>query len=176
MPHILDFSKVIHYLDDECFSLVDTLTNSKPCRKKKVVWVMGSSVVYWASRSAISCPKGNHLTLQDKYVAILWFGVREMRWKDLDSFFESKLKSNPTPDYLVVHLGFNDLGILTLLIVFNQGKQVRVRARARTWFSSTYVTRTLGALHWNGECMYTEPKDSNRAFANVENKSVFERT
>lgn len=79
MPHILDFSKVIHYLDDECFSLVDTLTNSKPCRKKKVVWVMGSSVVYWASRSAISCPKGNHLTLQDKYVAILWFGVREMR-------------------------------------------------------------------------------------------------
>lgn len=98
-----------------------------------------------------------------------------MRWKDFDSFFESKLKSNPTPDYLVVHLGFNDLGILTLLIVFNQGRQVKVRTRARTWFPSTFVTRTLDVLHWNGECMYTELKDWNRAFANAEKKSVLER-
>lgn len=143
--------------------------------KRKFVWFMGSSVVYWASRRAINCPRGKHLTLQDMYVAIMWFGVREMRWKDFDSFFESKLKSNPTPDYLVVHLGFNDLGILTLLIVFNQGRQVKVRTRARTWFPSTFVTRTLDVLHWNGECMYTELKDWNRAFANAENKSVLER-
>lgn len=136
---------------------------------------MGSFVVYWASRSAINCPRGKRLKPQDKYVAILWFGVREMRWKDFDSLFESKLKSNPTPDYLVVHLGFNDLGILTLSIVFNQRRQIRVRARARTWFPSSYVTHILDALHWNGECMYTEHKDSNRAFANAENKSVLER-
>lgn len=42
-----------------------------------------------------------------------------MRWKDLDFFFEFKLKFNLIFDYLVVYLGFNDFGILIFLIVFN---------------------------------------------------------
>lgn len=68
--------------------------------------------MYWAARSACIRPGGKHLTLHDKNINILWFGVRGMRWKDFDPLFDNKLKSNPPPDYLVVHLGSNDLGIL----------------------------------------------------------------
>lgn len=46
-----------------------------------------------------------------------------MKWKDFDSFFESnKLKSNPPPYYLVVHLGSNDLDILPDLELYQNIK------------------------------------------------------
>lgn len=121
MPHTctLDFSKVIHYLDDECFSFVHTLTNPS------FVGV-GEFLDYGIIYCIRGCPKrpgGKHPTIQDKNIAILWFGVRRMKWKDFDSFFESnKLKSNPPPYYLVVHLGSNDLGILPDLELYQNIK------------------------------------------------------
>lgn len=72
----------------------------------------GISIVYWAEGSAYIRPGGKHLTLQDLNINILWFRVKGMRWKDFGPLFDNKLKYNPPPDYPVVHLGLNDLGIL----------------------------------------------------------------
>ncbi|CAC5372752.1 unnamed protein product [Mytilus coruscus] len=32
-----------------------------------------------------------------------------MKWKDLDSTFENEIKKKPTPNYIIVYLGANDL-------------------------------------------------------------------
>ena len=78
---------------------------------KKVVWVIGSSIVYWAARSTSTRPGGKDLTLQTKNITILWFGIRGMKWQDFDSTFEKKLKFNPH-HYYQTTWWYTDLVIL----------------------------------------------------------------
>ena len=83
---------------------------------------MGSSIVHWAASSANNRPGGKHFALRVKNVQILWFGVRGMKWEQFDSMLYSKLDANAAPNYLVVHLGSNDLGIVPGLELFNRIK------------------------------------------------------
>lgn len=110
---------------------------------------MGSSIVYWAARSACIRPGGKHLTLQDKNINILWFGVRGMRWKDFDPLFDNKLKSNPPPDYLVVHLGSNDLGILCGVELIHTVKCSLLRCKVLVPGLTIIWSDMLPRLYWH---------------------------
>ncbi|XP_048772793.2 exosome complex component RRP45-like [Ostrea edulis] len=74
------------------------------------VWIVGSSIVYWAeSRAKV---RGIHnLTYNETEVAIYWDGMRGMRWDSLMVNLQRDLAvwDLPEPDVLVIHLGSNDV-------------------------------------------------------------------
>ncbi|XP_063401013.1 uncharacterized protein LOC134685303 isoform X2 [Mytilus trossulus] len=79
----------------------------------KSIWLIGSSIVYWANKEASSRPGGLHLGLQNTGAHMVWIGQRGMKWGDLNRVFEQRLINRPLPSFLVIQLGSNDLGILT---------------------------------------------------------------
>ncbi|XP_063397183.1 uncharacterized protein LOC134681477 [Mytilus trossulus] len=79
----------------------------------KSIWLIGSSIVYWANKEASSRPGGLHLGLQNTGAHMVWIGQRGMKWGDLNRVFEQRLLNRPLPSFLVIQLGSNDLGILT---------------------------------------------------------------
>ena len=76
----------------------------------------------WAYRSTGSHSGRKDLNLKDRNVNIMWFGVRGTRWEQFDALFESKFKSSPLSNYLLVHLGSNDLGLISGFEFFLQIK------------------------------------------------------
>ncbi|CAG2231890.1 unnamed protein product [Mytilus edulis] len=79
----------------------------------KTIWLIGSSIVYWANKEASSRPGGLHLGLQNTGAHMVWIGQRGMKWGDLNRVFEQRLLNRPLPSFLVIQLGSNDLGIST---------------------------------------------------------------
>ncbi|CAG2193979.1 unnamed protein product [Mytilus edulis] len=79
----------------------------------KTIWLIGSSIVYWANKEASSRPGGLHLGLQNTGAHMIWIGQRGMKWGDLNTVFEQRLLNRPLPSFLVIQLGSNDLGIST---------------------------------------------------------------
>ncbi|XP_071126174.1 uncharacterized protein [Mytilus edulis] len=82
-------------------------------RGVKTIWLIGSSIVYWANKEASSRPGGLHLGLQNTGAHMIWIGQRGMKWGDLNTVFEQRLLNRPLPSFLVIQLGSNDLGIST---------------------------------------------------------------
>lgn len=97
-----------------CFIFVHSLKNSQVCKMyMQESFYLRDHLLYTGLPDAASIVLGKRSSaLQDKNMSILWFGFRGMRQKDFDFFSETKLNVNPPPDFFVLHLGCNDLGIL----------------------------------------------------------------
>ena len=65
--------------------------------------MIGSSIVYWASRRAAGRAGGPHPTIH-------WFGKRGMKWGELIPSIKRELLSYSIPDVLLIQLGSNDIG------------------------------------------------------------------
>ena len=72
-----------------------------------------------------------------------------MRWQDFDSTFEKKIKANPSPNYLVVHLGFNDLGILPRAQLFQSIKCSFLHRKLLAPNISIAWSEILPRLYWH---------------------------
>jgi lysophospholipase L1-like esterase len=110
---------------------------------------MGSSIIYWASRSAIKRPGGKNLNLQLNNLTISWFGTRGMKWEAFDPQFENQLKHYPPPDYLVVHLGSNDLGIVSAIELFDSIKCSLLRCKVLAPNLTIIWSDILPRLYWH---------------------------
>ncbi|XP_067648936.1 uncharacterized protein [Haliotis asinina] len=75
----------------------------------QVIWMMGSSLVYWAHRRAVTRPIGMHLGLEQHGVSVRWHGRRGMQWDNLIPIVVQQLRRQPPPNILLIHLGSNDL-------------------------------------------------------------------
>ncbi|KAJ8314851.1 hypothetical protein KUTeg_007001 [Tegillarca granosa] len=71
------------------------------------IWIVGSSIVYWAQRRALSRPVGRNLGLEKYGVQIRWCVIRGMKWSQLLTRIQRDLRN--FPQYLVIQLGSNDL-------------------------------------------------------------------
>ena len=111
--------------------------------------MIGSSIVYWAARSAIKRPGGRHLNLQLHNLYIEWFGTRGMKWQDFDPLFENKLSTSPPPDYLVVHLGSNDLGSIRSSELVYSMKCSFLRCKALAPNSTIIWSDMLPRRYWH---------------------------
>lgn len=69
-------------------------------------------MVYWANRSACRRDGGSNLNLQNIGGVVYWFGNRGMLWEELIHLLEGLIKNRPPPDYLVIQLGSNNLGLM----------------------------------------------------------------
>lgn len=69
-------------------------------------WIIGSSLVYWASHRAASC-WGSCPELSVPTTS--WYGVRGMRWSQLLPKIRTLLQDRQAPNVIILHLGGNDL-------------------------------------------------------------------
>ena len=74
------------------------------------IWLIGSSIVYWARRSVFFRPGGMDLGLQTSGCRISWFVQRGMTWKQFTPAVCSYLDRHPSPGMILIQLGSNDLG------------------------------------------------------------------
>ena len=119
--------------------------------------------MYWAYRSSCSRPGGRHLNLKDRNVNIMWFCVKGMRWEQFDALFESTLKSSPPPNYLLVHLGSNDLGLIPGIQLFHLIKCSFLRCKVLAPHMTIIWSDLLPRLYWhNASKIDSARKDVNR--------------
>ena len=79
----------------------------------------------------------------------MWFGVRGMSWEQFDSLFENKLKSSPPPNYLLVHLGSNDLGLIPGIELFHPIKCSFLRCKVLAPNMTIIWSDMLPRLYWH---------------------------
>nr|XP_033793128.1 uncharacterized protein LOC117357060 [Geotrypetes seraphini] len=78
------------------------------------VWIVGHSFIHRAGERALIRPGGRHLGLEHRGVRVSWWGQRGMRWHQLLPLM-ARQRSNPRrPDLLLVHLGGNDVDVMTV--------------------------------------------------------------
>ena len=105
--------------------------------------------MYWAYRSTGSHSGRKHLNLKYRNVNITWFGVRGTRWEQFDALFESKFKSSPPSNYLLVHLGSNDLGLISGFELFLQIKCSVLRCKVLAPNMTIIWSDMLPRLYWH---------------------------
>ena len=75
--------------------------------------MLGSSFIYWANKEAATRPGGLDLGLQFVGGRVTWMGTRSMHWQDFQASVSEKLQTRPAPSFLLIHLGSNDLGVVS---------------------------------------------------------------
>lgn len=72
-----------------------------------------------------------------------------MKWEQFDSMLYSKLGANAAPNYLVVHLGSNDLGIVPGLELFNRIICSFLRCKLLLPDTTIIYSDILPRLYWH---------------------------
>ena len=65
---------------------------------RRTIWLIGSSIVYWAHRNASTRPGGPNLNLQYIGGSVTWYGKRGMMWEELSPVVEKTVASAPSPE------------------------------------------------------------------------------
>ena len=73
------------------------------------IWIVGTSIVYWAHRRAIVRPIGSNLSFDKQAARISWLGRRGMKWNNLIPYIRARVQTICPPQVLVIQLGSNDL-------------------------------------------------------------------
>ena len=74
------------------------------------MWIVGSSIVKYAFLEARQRPGGVNLSLQRLGVNIWWQGRSGLTLSKLRNHIRTMMKLEDPPNYIVVHIGGNDLG------------------------------------------------------------------
>ncbi|XP_041346999.1 uncharacterized protein LOC121366737, partial [Gigantopelta aegis] len=82
--------------------------NSHNLTQNRKVWIVGSSIIYWASKRA-AVQLNSHLRLERLGVNISWMGRRGLKWDGAMYNIRKRLVENPPPQYIVLHVGSNDV-------------------------------------------------------------------
>ena len=85
----------------------------------RTIWFIGSSIVHWTNKKATSRPGGHYLGLQHKGCRIVWLGQKGMRWGEFYSVVNERLNLHPLPSFIVIQLGSNDIGLMTVNKLFS---------------------------------------------------------
>ena len=115
----------------------------------KTVWIVGSSIPYWAGEEAGRRPGGKNLKLG---FDITWKGIRGLKWEDLDQLLSQEIKFQTRPDVLIIHAGSNDLTTPgNTAVSFIQDIQCSLY-RYNVMFPKTLLiwSALLPRLYWHG--------------------------
>lgn len=88
-------------------------------KKKYIVWILGSSIVHWSEKRAIDLGIQN-LEFDSNILNIFWKGIRGMKWESLHDTIEICKSKFPSPDFIIIHLGSNDIKFACSKKLFQQ--------------------------------------------------------
>ena len=149
---VTDAASLLHW---KILSILIDLTNCVDLLikiyKRYVVWIIGSSLVYWSKSRAIDLRIGN-LEFDQDFVEICWNGIRGMKW---ESFLETVLvefcKSKfPNPDFIIIQLGSKDIKFSCSKKVLTkmQGDLEYIRKHFQVY--NIFFSELLCRLSWRG--------------------------
>jgi hypothetical protein len=113
------------------------------------IWILGSSIPFWAGQQAATSSGGKNLNLPAK---VQWFGHRVMQWHQLDPAIMDLLKRKAPPNYLMIHLGSNDLAKseITSKKLVEEIKCSLLRYNALLSNTTLVWSSILPRLYWHG--------------------------
>ena len=124
---------------------------------KPLVWVIGDSFVHWTSRVVATTGAGMDLIL---IATVHWMGKRGLHITKFNDFLHRCWESEQTsPDYIILHVGSNDLGFLLKKAILEAIKSVLTVTRTllpqttkfRLLFYPEWIIRALfNRTRWNG--------------------------
>ena len=89
---------------------------------KPLVWVVGDSFVHWTYRVAVTTGAGMDL---NSIATVRWMGKRGLHITEFNDFLHRCWETEQTsPDYIILHVGSNDLGFLPKKAIFEAIKTV----------------------------------------------------
>ena len=89
---------------------------------KPLVWVVGDSFVHWTSRVAAATGAGMD---SNSIATVQWIGKRGLYITEFNDFLHRCWESEQTnPDYIILHVGSNDLGFLPKKAILEAIKSV----------------------------------------------------
>ncbi|XP_048361698.1 uncharacterized protein LOC125437778 [Sphaerodactylus townsendi] len=91
-----------------CASRRRSESSSSESHAGRQVWIVGHSIVLWASRYAATSGWGESLGLQPR-VTVHWVGIRGTRWASLLQQLRQTREHRGTPHAVIIQLGENNL-------------------------------------------------------------------
>ncbi|XP_046337630.2 uncharacterized protein LOC124119225 [Haliotis rufescens] len=114
------------------------------------IWLVGSSLIYWAHRRAVARPVGLDLGLQKYGLSLTWYGSRGMKWKSLLPFLQQKLRRSPPPAWLLLHFGGNDLGDVPTTVLLQMVSRDLTKIHHMMPFTQVIWSDVLQRVTWRG--------------------------
>lgn len=140
--------------------------------KKYVVWILGSSFVYWSEKRATELGVKN-LEFDKDVLEIFWKGVRGMKWESLIDIIEFCKSKFPNPDFIIIHLGSNDIKFACSKRLFSQiQRDLNAVMKEFSW-SHILFSEILSRLVWRN-LKWTEG-EKERTIINSEVKKILDR-
>jgi lysophospholipase L1-like esterase len=117
---------------------------------QEIVWIVGSSIIYWAHRRAVVRPVGKDLGLNRQGVDVVWHGVRGLKTDNLRQELDDLLSKFPKPSAIVLHAGANDVTSVTCIKLTRDIKKI-VKWIAQRLPSVTIIwSHMLSRVIWRG--------------------------
>lgn len=75
---------------------------------KQIIWIVGSSIIHWAHNEAVKTNRCQLGLNPDKF-SVRWFSQPGLNLQEFDTFIDLKRNGFSDPNFLVIHIGSNDL-------------------------------------------------------------------
>lgn len=115
---------------------------------ENTVWIVGSSLIRDAFVRARAKTEGINLGLSRIGIKIWWQGYSGMVVKNLESKIESMLKYEAPPNYIILHVGGNDLGKVKVGVLRNDLKGLISKLSSRMPSTKFVWSQILPRSDW----------------------------
>ena len=120
--------------------------------KKYVVWIVGSSIIYWSKSRAINWRIG-YLEFEKDFVEICLTGTWGMKWYSFSETVQFCKSKFPNPDFIIINFGSNDIifSCFQKLLDKMQGDLEYIRKHFQVYnmiFSEFLCRHTWRRLKW----------------------------
>ncbi|XP_052091886.1 corepressor interacting with RBPJ 1-like isoform X1 [Mytilus californianus] len=131
------------------FSTAELTPGAKDKRSRTSVWIVGSSIVYWAHKRA-SQLRDINLGVKTSEACVEWYGTRGMRWNALLPKLMELVQSKPPPDVLILYVGSNDVGYVKPMDLVKMIKNDLGTIKEMCPDTQLIYNEILSRINWRG--------------------------
>lgn len=131
------------------FSTAELTPGAKDKRSRTSVWIVGSSIVYWAHKRA-SQLRDINLGIKTSEACVEWYGTRGMRWNALLPKLMELVQSKPPPDVLILYVGSNDVGYVKPMDLVKMIKNDLGTIKEMCPDTQLIYNEILSRINWRG--------------------------